>query len=305
MLKSTAWVDHWAGPLLCVTLLLGGDSLETNMHISLPSLYIRVYLTEPWWLSFPDTAGLRDKQSQSWGVGWLLNSLGASVVKPSNPSSLSNRGVNEHHFYWSRAPMHMTEWPLVLDPRSFTGQAGNKLVTNFLRHEVKEHWLGEVQEYWLGEIKEHWLGPLPSYKMDRACCESGGRDKDFALTCLSSQRNRRLSNSLVGNIFKFIKGHTQFNFRKYILNYLNVNETIQEWGCMYLGQHIPVWCQNRKENKYSWPWNIGSVLWILIHSKGQMSRFAQASPKTIVMITMTKWHKRWILPSRILKMTSM
>ena len=30
-------------------------------------------------------------QSQSWGVGWLLNSLGASVLKPSKLSSLSNR----------------------------------------------------------------------------------------------------------------------------------------------------------------------------------------------------------------------
>lgn len=29
-----------------------------------------------------------------------------------------------------------------------------------------------------------------------------------------------------------------------------------------------------------------------------MSRIPQASPKTIVMITMTKWHERWLLPSR-------
>ena len=70
---------------------------------------------------------------------------------------------------------------------------------------------------------------------------------------------------------------------------------------MYLGQRIPAWFQDTKENKYSWPWNITCVLWFLIHSKGQMSRFPLASSKTIIMIKMIKWHERGSLLSMIQK----
>ena len=63
---------------------------------------------------------------------------------------------------------------------------------------------------------------------------------------------------------------------------------------MYLGQRIPVWSLDTKENKYSWPWNITLVLWFLIHSKGQMSRFPQASSKTIIMIKNDKMTRKMI-----------
>ena len=39
--------DYLEESLLCVTLLLGGDSMQNNMHVYVLSLYIPICLTEP------------------------------------------------------------------------------------------------------------------------------------------------------------------------------------------------------------------------------------------------------------------
>ena len=94
-------------------LLPGGDSLESSVHVLLPSLYIPVCLTATWWLCFPDGHSSQDKQSQSPGARWFLDTPGPVPHSPKclEPSTLSKKQCCPDPFSWSHTALHVTKDP--------------------------------------------------------------------------------------------------------------------------------------------------------------------------------------------------